>query len=359
MMRVNKMAAKYLKLTIFPAAAMVLLMLFNLSDLKAGSYEFRAIAVNGDVDYKTGSSGNWKTLKVGTELQKSYSIRLKRSSYAGLVHISGKTRELEKNGSYSVSELSKQVSVKESGLNKRFTKYVIDEISDADDLMSYGDYHDDMGTVGSVERAIDEDFEVSEKIGKLGKMDDETKSSLRDADKLVSLKKEMINIRFPRSSYIIDEKIAFSWRSHPEVKEYKLVIKDKDNHTVFSKKLRDTALAVNVQETGIQPGKNYYWKVKSDKISSSEYCIYRHSEETSPQLFAELKEMKSSYATDRSALNNIIMASFYDEHNIMQRALQCYQRAMKLSSKTKEYQKLYSLYLGRIGLREEARKFAQ
>ena len=57
-------------------------------------YEFKVLAINGNIEYKCASDKKWKKLKIGSELNKKDMIRIDKNSYLGLVHRTGKTKEI-------------------------------------------------------------------------------------------------------------------------------------------------------------------------------------------------------------------------------------------------------------------------
>jgi len=191
-----------------PYIIILLLIIIPVFIVVGQQYEFKVLAANGKTTLKKKSQKKWADLKSGTILYKEDQIKLEKGSYIGLVHTSGKTEEISKEGTYNVASLSKKVVEKKSNLTKRFTDYVVTEIGTADGITSRKDYREQMGTTGAVQRAV-------------GGIDAEGTSSLTGGDKeSAALIAEIANFvsyagdnlvfaRLPRDSYVIDPELTF------------------------------------------------------------------------------------------------------------------------------------------------------
>ena len=73
-----------------------------------------------------------------------------------------------------------------------------------------------------------------------------------------------------------------------------------------------------------------------------------------PELYQNIENMKKELDPRSSALDNIILASFYSDHNIQQNAIECYEKAIQLAPDSDDYKKLYAMFLNKSGLTKEA-----
>ena len=316
--------------------------------------EFNVLAANGKPLVKK-SGGKWHKLSAGDKLFKNDVIKISKDSYLGMVHSSGRTKELTSPGTYDVSKLSKEVASKKNSLTKRIADFVFSEISDADDLLSSYDYHEYMDLTGAVERAVGNDVDAYEKIENMAGTDHSLSSNLNESGILSALEEmSRLIIRLPRSSYLIDPAVNFSWYKNPDAQVYTFSLTDRFNNVIYEKNTSDTSLSLNLDDVGIEKGKCYYWHVSSGGSKSDEQCIYRMEDRMASEIDDSLKVMRKGFGKHISPVDCLIMASFYEEFNIMNKADDAYQKALELAPQVDDFKKLYALYLRRIGLIGEA-----
>ena len=70
----------------------------------------------------------------------------------------------------------------------------------------------------------------------------------------------------------------------------------------------------------------------------------------SAQIEQELKELKLVFAGEESALDKLILASFYEQNNLLADALTCYEYAIELSPEIQAFQNAYDQFVFRNGL---------
>lgn len=332
-----------------------LIILFILStELLAQKLEFKVLAVKGKISVV--KKGTKKPVKIfsGDKLFAGDEVKVESDSYIGLVHSTGRTIELNKSGSYNVTKLSKDVSSTKSNLTKRFAEYVYDNISDADDLLSREDYHNKMKTVGAVERAAGEDVNVIEKAEEITGSSHELSSQLNKSG-VKSESDILFRARIPRSSYLLDSKVDFSWYKYPNTKEYTFSLTDRNGKVITRTNVKDTTITLDADKLGILKDNCYYWYVTANDKTSDEYCIVWMSDNLAAEIKSSLKNIEGDLGTKKDAMDYIILASFYEEYNLMDRAVKAYQESINLAPGVKDYKKLYASYLDRIGLTSEAR----
>ena len=92
------------------------------SVLAQKDYAFKVLANKGVNEVKSGDT--WMPLKTGASLKKNDEIKLGENSYIGLVHATGKPKELKVAGNYQVSKLEEQIGGGTSVLNK-YTDFIL------------------------------------------------------------------------------------------------------------------------------------------------------------------------------------------------------------------------------------------
>src|SRR5688572_17234387 len=109
--KINHKTMKNSKLVV----ALLLAVTVNLA-VAQQAYTFKVLANKGTNEVKTGDS--WTALRTGASLKETDEIRLGENSYVGLIHSSGKPKELKKSGPYKIKELASTMNGGASVLNK-------------------------------------------------------------------------------------------------------------------------------------------------------------------------------------------------------------------------------------------------
>lgn len=317
--------------------------------------EFNVLAANGKSFVKK-KNKNWTELNAGDKLFKEDQVKLNKNAYLGLVHSSGKTQELTKEGTYVIAKLSEEVARRKSSLSKRFTQYVVDEVSDVSDLTARTDYKKQMSITGSVERAAGDEVDAAEKSKEITKTKGETGEDVSSiAGLLASVDKDFIFCKLPRNSYLIDPDVTFSWYKGIEGSKYKFKIEDRKGSVVYTREISDTSLTLNLDKLKLDKETCFYWSVSSGKAVSDEYCIFRLDLDKHTDIRQDYMSVLDDAGTDPGPLGLITMASFFEENNIMSNAYDSYRKAYEMAPDVDNYRKMYITYLYRIGLDREAR----
>lgn len=256
------------------------------------NYTFRVLATKGVNEVKTG--GVWQPVKTGATLQEADEIKVSENAYLGLVHKSGKPIEIKKAGPYKVDELAKSVNTESSVLNK-YTDFILSSNS-AEAKKNR------LSATGAVHRG--------------------------EAD--------AINLLLPDNQFsgFFGNKVILTWDakvSGPFVVELQDMFEDvlakyETPNNSYTLDLSDPKLAgrdLNAIMVLIT-------QKESAKNRSSVKILKRLSAE-------EEKKVKAAYAAevpvldDGTALSKVLIASFYDEKNLVVDALTAYQEAVQLA----------------------------
>ena len=301
---------------------LVLALVFIASQVSLqAAYEFKVNTVKGTV--KVNNNGNWKTCKKGDQLNKSDQLKLEKGSYINLIHSNGNPIEVSKSGKYSIAKLAAKAGTKKSEVTKKFTKFIMDELSESDDLLSSNDFNENMSSLGAVERA--------------------------------ALSPKQINAKFPRSSYTVNNEVEFSWYASEGTTNYTFFIKSPDDEIIFTKEVSSTMINVDLAKAGVKQGECYFWGIKSGDKSSEEFCIYRMDDNEASE-FTSSKEMLMNEIDVNSSIGQLTLASFYKDQKLVSEAKTAFEKAIELAPDVDNFKAIYAKYLIDMGLNDEAAK---
>lgn len=287
---------------------------------------FKVVASTGNIQVLTHPNNPWINVVAGNKLNDGDRIRLIGQGYLSILHTSGKALELRKEGNYSISELSKNINLSTSGISQRFANYVLKEISKVDNNNFSGSITKQMAITGAVERSTSD---------------------------------YAIQINMPKNTNLIDTVVTLAWQKIKDTDLYLITLSDKFAKIVFTRELTDTVFSLNVKNLNLEPEDYYYWSVASKnnpKLISSEYTLNILSMKTQRALNDTLDVLARELGDNKSAISNLILASFYEQHKIMNRAMDSYKEAIRLEPNSDDYKKAFALFLIRNGLFDQARQ---
>ncbi len=280
-----------------------------------GDEIFKVIACKGKITLQRTK----KTLAIGTPLNTTDQLRLEGPVYLGLVHKTGKAIEVKSEGSLAVGDLLKQVSSKQSGMDK-LVGFVVQSVVGANEKKEIS---------GSVERSI-----AVNKIRMLA----------------------------PRTTKVVDADVNFQWAgSDGSTKDVNYIFTLSDDHqnVRFKKETKETALSLNVQQLGLEKDKCYYWSVTqagSTTPSFESYCIYPVNDADAAAINSQLTNIKQDQGATPNALENLMLASFYEQNGLTYKAMGAYKEAVKKGGDVEIFGSAYSQFLTRIGVDYESQK---
>lgn len=286
--------------------------------LAQGDEIFKVIACKGKVTLQRTK----KNVAIGTPLNSADQLRLEGPVYLGLVHKTGKAVEVKAEGIVAVSDLLKQVSNKQSGMDK-LVGFVVQSMVGASEKKEVS---------GSVERSI--------AVNK-------------------------IRMIAPRTSKVIDPDVTFTWAgSDGSAKEpmYIFTLTDDHQNVRFKKETKDNSLTLNIQQLGLEKDKCYYWSVVqsgSNTPSFESYCVYPVNDADAKVITTQLTAIKQDQGSSPTALDNLMLASFFEQNGLTYRAMGAYKEAAKKGSDVEIFSAAYTQFLARIGMDFETQKLAQ
>jgi hypothetical protein len=334
----------------FKILLLVIISLCFSNVLKAQNDEFTVFSKKGDVQVQKGGKGASVSLKVGEKLLSKDKITINTGTMVTLYNTKlKKSIELKKAGSYNVNTLAADLQ-KKKGYSDRFKDYVLTEMTASNNLFSSGQ-DDNMNTMGSVDRQINIGGTENKLESLTGADKDVSFAVTVLADELAESNSNMIQAKLPRSSYVADKDIEFSWYERKSSGVYEFRIVDITDKVIYSKKLHNTFLTVNLDEAKLEKGKTYYWYVVDGDMKSNQYSISRLTDSETASIVSLISDINYD---DMSPLDKLNLATFYEDRNIMNRAIKIYEEVLKDYPDSQEFKRLYSRYLVRIGLFTEA-----
>ncbi len=322
-----------MKKLIYPLIIIFLLGFFI--NAEEDDYKFKVLAAKGGIKISM-NKGKWKPLKNSMVLKENDKIKLSGKSYLGLVHESGRTVELDKPGEYSINKLNSEILKKKDKLSKKLTEYIVDEMSEAEDLFSDSDYHESMGITGAVERSseliiknYDSEGKISDPVGK-----DMT-----------------IRLVFPFKTSMTGPGAEFKWYKSATLKEYKFTIRDRFDEIAFSKIVSDTSITINIDDIGLERGSYYFWNVSQtpeQMIISHDNAVLFLSKEKSEQVKNDLRNIEEYYGSADSPMKEILKASYFEKNELFIEADRAFRKALEILPETENYEKMYAAFKYRM-----------
>lgn len=304
----------------------IVLIAFTTNSYANSKEIFKILAATGDIQIQhVEKSTDWQKASAGVKLSGTDKIKVNGISYVGLIHATGKTVEITKEGTYTMEELAKGIVLGGNGVSNKFADYMLNAVAKVDDPSNMSNYEGNMALTGSVER---------------------------------SMNVKVLKVFFPKTTNLISNKVVFTWYKMQDSDKYVFNLMDKYARPLYEQELSDTSISLDLAQFSMEPENCYFWNVycKEDpKIHSEEYCLYPLSEKSKSFISDTLNILKAELGGDQSALNKVVIASYYEKNNLLNEALQNYQDAVVAAPEVDDYKKAYALFLIKMGLFDKAK----
>ncbi|MCS6823099.1 MAG: hypothetical protein NZ529_02300 [Cytophagaceae bacterium] len=308
------------------AKSIILVLAVFLSASFAYSQEemFKVLASKGGNKLQTSGTTEWKPLFVGKKLLKGDKIIIAENGYLGLVHKTGKTIELKKPGTYEVAKLNSEVAVQNTSASKRYVDYVAGEMSKSVENGTASRYKN-MAVTGSVERGLNE----IKLFVPVARKDDKNSGS----DKNITIFSSDVTIR---------------WEAEPETKTYVVKVTNLFDDVIYSTETNNTWVNLKLDK---KLEKNYKLTVSSKEKPNvfNEINLSFLPEAKSVEINNNLKELISQLDGE-TAINKIVLASFYEDNKLYIEALESYEAAIKMEPEVEDYMIARNQFLERANI---------
>ena len=270
----------------------------------AQDYTFRVLVNKGQNTIKTGNE--WVPLKVGSNLSSGDELKVSQNGYLGLVHNSGKPLEVKDAGQHKVDELAAKVKAGSSVLNK-YTDFI---------LSTSEVKRNNLTATGAVYRG---DF--------------------------------AINLFLPRPQYAIvfKDEISIAWSKLPEANTYVVSFNSMFGDELDRIEVQDTTVSINLKGAKFSNEDNILVEVRSKaehNKTSEKLVLKRLSIADKKRMNAALSEI-ADQTREETALNQFILAGFYESHSLLIDAATAYHKAVKLAPDVPEYRVAYTDFIAR------------
>ena len=252
-------------------------------------YAFKVLANKGSNEVKSGQS--WQSIKTGTSLKLTDELKVSENGYLGLVSSGGKPVELKQAGPYKVSALAEQMKGGTSVLNK-YTDFILSSNS-AESKKNR------LSATGAVHRGLDD-----------------------------------IIVFLPLTQYssVYNTAAIINWVAKGSG-PYVVTVKNMWGDELMKGETPENSIEINLTDPKFANEAAFLVEVnsKADANSKSEqYLIKRLPPEEQEKIKKALAEINAD-VKEETALNQFILAGFYEENKLFIDAITAYEKAIKMA----------------------------
>lgn len=296
------------------------LSLFLASALLAQDFSFKVLANKGTNEvYPKSAEAIWEPLKTGTTLKSGDKIKIDENAYVGLMHSSGRTLELKSEGEYEVNELAGMISGNTSVASK-YASFIMSKMTDGQAEADINKVHrDHLKVTGAVERSI-----------------------------VMS----GIQVMMPSSANVLNSDALIKWNNVRPNEQYIVTFTNIYDEVITTKETSEPNYRINLNDPLYSNEKLVVFNIKvkgDDQITSENYGLKRMSAEASKAISEDLEVLKAELK-EETAMNKLILASFYEQHNLIVDALTNYEEAIDLYPEVNEFKIAYQQFMDRNDL---------
>lgn len=253
------------------------------------------------------------TLHAFEQLESKQSLSLKTGGYAALIHKSGIPMEIKGAGTYSIDSLSKSLVSENGSFAEKYSGFLLDGF--AAKVESSKDYEQ----VGGVTRGVNRIYVFSP-------------------------------IHFKVVEGI---PVEVHWEAAVATDTYVFSVSDLSDNILFEKDSKTNSIAVDFANLPIAARAHYILKVYSKEKQSEIYSRKVRIDVATESESIELVSLHNKLVKEinpNSAMDNMMLASFYDSKGLNVYAASKLSLAAKLQPEVQDFEKAYKRYLGMNGM---------
>ena len=275
-------------------------------------YAFKVLANKGANEVKTGTA--WAAVKTGASLKKEDELKVTENSYLGLVHASGKPMELKQAGTYKVADLA----AKMNGGSSVLVKYT--------------------------------DFILSSNSA-------EAKKNRLSATGAVHRGFGGIKVFLPDNQYagVYNNTATINWDITKIKGPYVVIVKNMFDDELLKTETTESTVQIDLSDPKFINESAILVEVraKADQKTKADdaHLIKRLSPVEQAKIKKALQEINGE-VTEETALNKLILASFYEQNKLFIDAITAYEQAIKMSPDVPSYQEAYEEFLLRNKMKD-------
>ena len=279
----------------------------------AQDYAFKVLANKGNNEIKSGDT--WQPLKTGAALKSGDELKLSDNAYIGLVHNSGKPVELKVTGVHKVSSLESKVGNGSSVLNK-YADFVLSSNSAESEKNR-------MSATGAVHRDI-------------------TSAAA-------------INLLLPDKEHsgVFNQTAIISWEAGAVTGPFVVTVMNMFEDVLTKEETPGNSFEIDLRESKYATETAILIEVSlkaNPKQISKRHLLKKLSTAEVEKISAALEEM-SPQLSDRNAMNELFLAGFYEQNELLIDAIYAYQQAIRLQPDVPTFKESYEEFLQRNKLK--------
>lgn len=284
--------------------------------VNAQEYHFKVLANRGDNTLITSDGSINEHLKVGSILQEGDKLILSEGAYVGLMHPNGRTMELKEAGEFEVSSLVQKAGEGNS-IASKYANYLINRMSE-EDVDIHANHTQYLKVTGAVERTLDS---------------------------------SPIKVMMPNSVEIFNPNAFVKWTDLGAV-EYVVTLKNMYDEVLLTQATSKPQIKIDLNAKELINEKLVIINVAvkdNPALASDNYGIKKMTAPKAKTIDSDLKSLKASFQ-EEGALNKLILASFYEDNNLLVDALANYEEALRINPDVEEFKIAYERFVTRHGL---------
>lgn len=289
-----------------------LLTILSMNFIYAQDELFKVLASSGSNKVQASGTSDWKPLFFGKKLMKGDKITIVDKGYLGLVFKNGKSIELKKAGTFEVSALAGEVAKQNASVNTKYTDFLAGEMGKAgNDDMARNRYKY-MSVTGSVVRG---EHEIP------------------------------VFIDSTKAANVLGNQVLIKWEPEVNTKTYVIQLTNLFGDVISTQETTASEIVLNVDN---KKEKMYIATIssKEDVGTKNDLRISYPANDRAIELTKQLNELKAQMP-EETALNKVILASFYEDNKLYPEAMQTYEAAIKLEPGVDDYKIAYNQFLER------------
>ncbi|UXP31037.1 hypothetical protein N6H18_11820 [Reichenbachiella agarivorans] len=277
----------------------------------AQTFEFRVLANKGVNKLQKSDNSAPTFLRTGIKMNEGDALIVGTNAYIGLMHKSGQTLEIKNMGNVTVADLQSRLAKSDNTASNRYAKAVLTK-----------------STTGS----------------------QDVNGNYREA--VHRSNSTAITLMIPQTVQVFNPDVVLRWNSVGDQAYYIISVKNIFDEEIYSAETEKTHLNINLNDENLANEELITVKVivkDNPELFSPSYGIERLPSEEQARIQNELDAVKAEIPYD-SPLSKLILASFFEENNLILDAIKQYEDIIEGSPEIEDFQVLYGEFLINNGL---------
>ena len=274
---------------------------------------FKVLANKGSNTFSATGS-NWQPIKTGATLNGTDQVKVGEGSYLGLMHSSGRTVELKTAGIKNLKDVLSGMESSKSSVASKYADFVLSKMNQSEEDINRN-HRNYLSATGAVTRGAN----------------------------------SPIKLFLPSSVDVYSEQAAIKWTEVADIEDatYKVTVYNMFDEVVMETETSDLGTMLDFSDEKLASERMVIVKVSladDEEVFSDKYAIKRMDLESNEAVITELKELETM-TEEKTAMNMLIMASFYEQNNLLVDALSYYQAAIELAPEVDIFRHAYEQFV--------------